>query len=47
MHEPRDMVMEGGDKKFYMGQHRSQTYSEGAKEIEFVQWLLAQSDLSM
>ena len=26
-HEPRDMVMEGGDKKFYIGQHRNETYS--------------------
>ena len=37
-HEPRAMVMEGGDKKFYLGQHR---------KIEFIQWLMAQSDLSM
>ena len=41
----REMVMEGGDKKFYLGQHRSETYSEVAKKIEFIQ--LAQSDLSM
>ena len=27
-HEPRQMVMEGGDKKFYMGQHGNETYSE-------------------
>ena len=39
LHEPRDMVMEGGDRKFYMGQHRN--------EVEFIQWLMAQSDLSM
>ena len=24
-HEPRAMVMEGGDKKFYLGQHRNET----------------------
>ena len=46
-HEPRAMVMEGGDKKFYLGQHRNETYSEVAKKIEFIQWLMAQSDLSM
>ena len=46
VHEPRDMVMEGGDKKFYMGQHRNETYSEVAKKVEFIQWLMAQSDLS-
>ena len=39
--------MEGGDKKFYLGQHRNETYSEVAKKIEFIQWLMAQSDLSM
>ena len=31
-HEPRAMVMEGGDKKFYLGQHRNETYAEVAKE---------------
>ena len=31
VHEPREMVMEGGDKKFYLGQHRNETYSEVAK----------------
>ena len=36
-HEPRAMVMEGGDKKFYLGQHRNETYSEVAKKIEFIQ----------
>ena len=46
-HEPRAMVMEGGDKKFYLGQHRNETYAEVAKKIEFIQWLMAQSDLSM
>ena len=46
-HEPRAMVMEGGDKKFYLRQHRNETYSEVAKKIEFIQWLMAQSDLSM
>ena len=46
-HEPRAMVMEGGDKKFYLGQHRNETYSEVAKKIEFIQWLMAQSDLSI
>ena len=46
-HEPRDMVMEGGDKKFYMGQHRNETCSEVAKMVEFCEWLMAQSDLSM
>ena len=46
-HEPRDMVMEGGDKKFYMGQHRNETYSEVAKKVEFIKWLMAQSDLAM
>ena len=45
--EPREMVMEGGDKKFYLGQHRNETHSEVAKKIEFIQWLMAQSDLSM
>ena len=45
--EPREMVMEGGDKKFYLGQHRNETYSEVAKKVEFVQWLMARSDLSM
>ena len=39
--------MEGGDKKFHLGQHRNETYSEVAKKIEFIQWLMAQSDLSM
>ena len=47
VHEPRDMVMEGGDKKFYMGQHRNETYSEVARKVEFIQWLMAQSDVSM
>ena len=46
-HEPRAMIMEGGDKKFYLGQHRNETYAEVAKKIEFIQWLMAQSDLSM
>ena len=46
-HEPRDMVMEGGDKKFYIGQHRNETYSEVAKKVEFIKWLMAQSDLFM
>ena len=46
-HEPRAMVMEGGEKKFYLGQHRNETYSEVAKKIEFIQWLMAQSDLSI
>ena len=46
-HEPRAMVMEGGDKKFYLGQHRNETYSEVAKKIEFIQWLMAQRDLSI
>ena len=46
-HEPREMVMEGRDKKFYLGQHRNETYSEVAKKVEFIQWLMAQSDLSM
>ena len=41
------MVMEGGDKKFYVGQHRSKTYSAVAKMVEFIEWLMAQSDLSM
>ena len=45
--EPRETVMEGGDKKFYLGQHRNETYSEVAKKVEFIQWLMAQSDLSM
>ena len=39
--------MEGGDKKFYMGQHRNETYSEVAKKVEFIRWMMAQSDLSM
>ena len=39
--EPREMVMEGGDKKFYLGKHRNETYSEVAKKIEFIQWLMA------
>ena len=39
--------MEGGDKKFYLARHRNETYSEVAKKIEFIQWLMAQSDLSM
>ena len=47
VHEPRDMVMEGGDKKFYMRQHRNETYSEAAKKVKFIQWLMAQSDPSM
>ena len=45
--EPREMVMEGGDKKFYLGQHRNEPYSEVEKKVEFIQWLMAQSDLSM
>ena len=44
--EPGDMVMEEGDKKFYMGYHRNETYSEVAKTVEFIKWLMAQSDLS-
>ena len=39
--EPREMVMEGGDKKFYLGQHRNETYSEVGKKVEFIQWLMA------
>ena len=39
--------MEGGDRQFYMGQHRNEIYSEVAKKVEFIKWLLAQSDLSM
>ena len=46
-HEPREMVMEGGDKKFCLGQHWNETYSEAAKKVKFFQWLMAQSDLSM
>ena len=46
-HEPRDMVMESRDKKFYMGQHRNETYSEVAKKVKSVQWALAQTNLSM
>ena len=46
-HEPRDKVMEGGDKKFYIGQHRNETYSEVAKKVEFIKWLMDQGDLSM
>ena len=30
-----------------MGQHRNETYSEVAKKVEFIKWLMAQSDLSM
>ena len=37
--EPREMVMERGVKKFYLGQHRNETHSEVAKKIEFIQWL--------
>ena len=44
VHEPTDMVMEGGDKKFYMDQHRNDTCSEVA---EFIKWLMAQNELSM
>ena len=47
VHEPRDMVMEGGDKKFYMGQHKNETYPELAKKVEFIKWPMAQRDLSM
>ena len=39
--------LEGGDKKFDLGQHRNETYSEVAKKIELIQWLMAQSDVSM
>ena len=39
--------MEGGDKKFYLGQHRNETYITSTKKIEFIQWLMAQTDLSM
>ena len=35
--------MEGGDKKLYLGQHRNETYSEAAKKVEFIQWLMAQT----
>ena len=46
--EPREMVMEGVTrKKFYSGQHRNETYSEVARKVEFIQWLMAQSELSM
>ena len=45
--QPREMVMEGGDKKFYLGKHRNETYSEVAKKIGFIQWLMAQTALSM
>ena len=40
------MVMEGADKKVYMGQQRNETYS-GVKKVELIQWSMAQSDLSM
>ena len=41
-HEPREVVMEGGDRKFHMGQHRNENYSEVAKKVvEFVQWLMS------
>ena len=33
-------------RSFYLGKHRNETYSEVAKKIEFIQWLMAQSDLS-
>ena len=26
----------GGDKKFYVGQHRNETYSEVAKKVDFI-----------
>ena len=45
--EPRETAMEGGDRKFYLGQHRNETYSEVVKKIEFIRWLMPQSDLSM
>ena len=32
---------------FYMGHHRNETYSEVFKKVELIQWLMAQSDLSM
>ena len=43
--EPREMVMEGGDKKFYLGQHRNETYSEVAKKVEFIQFVHAKPGL--
>ena len=36
------MVMEGGDKKLYMGQHKNETYSEVAKRVEFIKWPVAE-----
>ena len=30
-----------------MGQHGNETYSEVAKKVEFIKWLMVQSDLSM
>ena len=36
--EPREMVTEGDDEKFYLGQHRNETYSEVARKVEFIQW---------
>ena len=36
LHEPRDMVMKGGDKKFCMGQHKNETYSAVANKVEFI-----------
>ena len=38
--EPREMVMEGGEKKLYLGQHRNETYAEVAKKVEFTQCLM-------
>ena len=46
-HESRYMVIERGDKKFYMGLYRNEIFSEIAKNLEIIKWLLAQSDLSM
>ena len=38
--------MEGEDEKLYMDQHRNDTYSEVAKRVDFVQWVMAQPNLS-
>ena len=43
---PIPMEMEGGDRKFYLGQHRGKTYAEVASNAEYVTWAQLQTNPS-
>ena len=36
------MEMEGGDRKFSIGQHKGKTFAQVARDVEYVQWCQAQ-----